>query len=125
MITENKKATVVRPLLRPASNYTHRHTHIHGGFQSGHQAVAEVSHGHHVRWPMASRLINKQSRMEGQIRDRCGGGAGKRWVGGGENWRDDWRMMIAKCPCNMWYASKMQIMLHGAILFTHTYKKTI
>lgn len=29
MITENKKATVVRPPLRPASNYTHRHIHTH------------------------------------------------------------------------------------------------
>lgn len=96
MITENKKATVVRPHPRPASNYTHRHTHIHGGFQSGHQAVAEVSHGHHVCWPMASRLINKQSGMEGQIRDRCGGGAEKRGVGGGGNWRGHSPMMIAK-----------------------------
>lgn len=25
VIRENKNATVVRPLLRPASNYTHRH----------------------------------------------------------------------------------------------------
>lgn len=30
-ITGNKKATVVRPLLRPASNYTHRHTHTYMG----------------------------------------------------------------------------------------------
>ena len=29
MITENKKATVVRPHLRPASNYTHTHTDTH------------------------------------------------------------------------------------------------
>lgn len=84
MIRENKKATVARPLLKPASNYTHTDTHTHTwGFQSGHQAVAEVSHGHHVCWPMASRLINKQSGMEGQIRDRCGGGAAKRGVGVG------------------------------------------
>lgn len=28
MIRENKKATVARPLLKPASNYTHRHTYM-------------------------------------------------------------------------------------------------
>lgn len=73
--------------------HTDTHTHIRGGFQSGHQAVAEVSHGHHVCWPMASRLINKQSRMEGQIRDRCGGGAGKRRVvTGGGSLADDERL---------------------------------
>lgn len=77
-ITENKKATVVRPLLRPASNYTHRHKNIHGGFQSGHQAAAEVSHGHHVFWPMASRLINKQSGLERQITVGVGRGNGSR-----------------------------------------------
>lgn len=80
MITENKKATEVRPLLRPASNYTHRHKNIHGGFQSGHQAAAEVSHGYHVCWPMASRLINKQ--WVGRT-DKSGGGAGERQPGGG------------------------------------------
>lgn len=83
MIIENKKATVVRPLLRPAPNYTHTDRHVRGGFQSGRQAVAEVSHGHHVCWPIPSQLINKQSRMEGQIRDRDGGGAGTRQPGGG------------------------------------------
>lgn len=30
MIRKNKNATVVRPLLRPASNYTHTDTHIRG-----------------------------------------------------------------------------------------------
>lgn len=94
MNRENKKATVVRHLLKPASNYTHTHTHSRG-FQSGHQAVAEVSHGHHVCWPMASRLINKQNGMEGQIRDECGGGEGKRGGGGagGGDWRPHWRMI--------------------------------
>lgn len=42
---------------------------MYGGFQSGHQAVAEVSHGHHVCWLVASRLIIKQNGMEGQIGD--------------------------------------------------------
>lgn len=77
MIRENKKATVDLS-----------HTHIHGGFQSGHQAVVKWSHGHDVRWPMASRLINKQSGMEGQIRDRCGVGAGR----GARGWELDWSL---------------------------------
>lgn len=51
-----------------------------------------MSHGHHVCWPVASRLINKQSGMERQIRDRGGGGAVKRGVGDGYQ-RGHWRMM--------------------------------
>lgn len=117
MIRENnKKSNCSRTLLsktQPLITYTHIHTHEQS-FQSGHQAVAEVSHGHHVCWPMASRLINKLSGMQGQIRDRCGGGAGKRWVGG-ENKRgsldDDDRLRneratysMSKKPVNVLFA---------------------
>lgn len=67
------------------------HTHTRG-FQSGRQAVAAVSHGHHVCWPAASRLIDKQAGMEGQIRDRCWGWGRETWGGGG-NCERHWQMM--------------------------------
>lgn len=79
MIRENKNATVVRLLLKLASNYTQ--THTYRGFQSGHQAVAEVSHGHHVCRRVASRLINNQNGIEGHRKCCVGGGAGIRQAG--------------------------------------------
>lgn len=112
MITENKKATEVRPLLRPASNYTHRHKNIHGGFQSGHQAAAEVSHGHHVCWPMVSRLINKQSGLEGQIRVGVGQGNASR-VG------VKMEGSLADDDCKV----SMQCMVQYATIFTYRKKE--
>lgn len=65
---------------------------------------------------MASQLINKQSGMEGQIRDRRGGGAGKRRVGTGGGRVQ----MMRDCKVSN-EINKVQIILmpHCAIFFTY------
>lgn len=58
--------------------------------------------------------------MEGQIRDRCGGGAGKCRVGtgGGGSSVDDERLQSEHA---LFYVSKVQVifMLHRLIFFTY------
>ena len=71
---------------------------------------------------MASRLINKQSGMEGQIRDVCGGGAEKRRVGtGGGHWQ-----MMRDCKVSMQYMVCEQNVDHvqsGVCNMIHIYEK--